>query len=116
MMVKKGEVYYADLSPNIGSEQGGVRPVIIIQNDVGNFYSPTTIVALVTSRFKKKMIPTHIRVKAACLPKKSIVMLEQIRTIDKSRLTEKVGEVNKTTLEKINKGLCISLDCQKWRD
>ena len=116
MMVKKGEVYYADLSPNIGSEQGGVRPVIIIQNDVGNFYSPTTIVAPVTSRFKKKMIPTHIRVKSDCRPKKSIVMLEQIRTYDKSRLTEKVGEVNKTTLEKINKGLCISLDCQKWRD
>jgi mRNA interferase MazF len=116
MIVKKGEIYYADLSLNIGSEQGGVRPVIIIQNDIGNFYSPTTIVAPITSRFKKNMMPTHIRIKSDCLPKKSIVMLEQIRTIDKSRLTEKVGEVNKTTLAKINRGLCISLDCQKGRD
>ena len=97
MIVKKGEVYYADLNPVIGSEQGGCRPVVIVQNNTGNLYSPTTIIVPVTARKRKKALPTHIKVKGAGLPKKSIALLEQLRTIDKSRLKEKVGEIIRYT-------------------
>ena len=89
--VKRGEVYYADLRPIVGSEQGGVRPVLIIQNDVGNRYSPTTIVAAITSVPKKKHLPTHIKLGAKGLKENSTVLLEQLRTVDKSRLQEYVG-------------------------
>ena len=118
MVVKRGDMFYADLSPVVGSEQGGIRPVLIIQNDLGNKYSPTVIAAAITSQTNKTKLPTHIELgENKCgLKSNSVILTEQIRTIDKSRLTEKVGEVNKITLEKINKGLCISLDCQKWRD
>lgn len=88
--IKRGEIYYANLDPVVGSEQGGVRPVVIIQNDVGNMYSSTTMVAAITSSKTKHNIPTHIEIYSSdCLPKKSLVLMEQIRTIDKTRLTEK---------------------------
>lgn len=111
LIVKKGEVYYADLNSVIGCEQGGYRPVIIVQNNIGNFHSPTTIIVPVTARMRKKALPTHIKVKGAGLPKKSIALLEQLRTIDKSRLKEKIGEITRTSLNKIDKGLLISLGC-----
>lgn len=110
-MVKRGELYYADLSPVIGSEQGGVRPVLVIQNDIGNRYSPTIIAAAITSQLNKAKLPTHITLDAEQfgLPKNSIVLLEQIRTIDKQRLKEKIGELPVTMMTKINDGLLISL-------
>jgi mRNA interferase MazF len=111
MVVKKGEIYYADLNPIVGCEQGGCRPVIIVQNDVGNLHSPTTIIVPVTCRTRKKKLPTHINVKGAGLPKKSIALLEQLRTIDKSRLQEKIGEITLKSMNKIDKGLLISLGC-----
>ena len=94
-MVKRGELYYADLSPVVGSEQGGVRPVLIVQNNVGNKYSPTIIAAAVTSQLGKAKLPTHIELPAGKfgLPKDSVVLLEQIRTLDKKRLKEKIGEL-----------------------
>ncbi|HKL94211.1 MAG TPA: type II toxin-antitoxin system PemK/MazF family toxin [Clostridia bacterium] len=110
-MVKRGELYYADLSPVIGSEQGGVRPILVIQNDIGNRYSPTIIAAAITSQLNKAKLPTHITLDAEQfgLPKNSIVLLEQIRTIDKQRLKEKIGELPVTMMTKINDGLLISL-------
>ena len=94
-MIKRGEIYFADLSPVIGSEQGGVRPVLVVQNDVGNKFSPTIIAAAITSQLEKAKLPTHIQLPAEKygLPKNSIVLLEQIRTIDKKRLKEKIGEL-----------------------
>ena len=93
---KRGELYYADLSPVVGSEQGGVRPVLIIQNDVGNKYSPTVIVAAITSQINKAKLPTHIELSAMeyGLPKDSVVLLEQVRTLDKRRLKEKIGLID----------------------
>ena len=92
MKVKRGDIFYADLSPVVGSEQGGVRPVLVVQNDVGNKYSPTVIIAAITSQMNKVKLPTHVEVSAEFgLPKNSVVLLEQIRTIDKKRLREKVG-------------------------
>jgi mRNA interferase MazF len=110
-MVYRGEVYYADLSPVIGSEQGGIRPVIILQNNVGNKYAPTTIVAPITSCFTKKPLPTHIILdKTACgLPSDSIVLLEQIKTIDKRRLKSRMGIIEGVKWEEINKALAISV-------
>ena len=109
MIVKKGEVYYADLNPIIGCEQGGCRPVIIVQNNTGNLYSPTTIIVPVTARKRKKALPTHIKVKGAGLPKKSIALLEQLRTIDKSRLKEKIGHIDdENVMNKINNALGVS--------
>ena len=107
---KRGELYYADLSPVIGSEQGGVRPVLIVQNDVGNKYSPTVIVAAVTSQINKAKLPTHIELSAEKygLPKDSVVLLEQVRTLDKRRLREKIGSVDELKMQKINKALFIS--------
>lgn len=111
MVIKRGEMYYADLSPVVGSEQGGVRPVLVVQNDVGNKYSPTIIAAAITSQINKAKLPTHIELNADRfgLQKDSVVLLEQIRTIDKMRLKERIGEVPMDLMDKINKALLISL-------
>ena len=110
MSVKRGEIYYADLSPVVGSEQGGVRPVLIVQNDVGNRHSPTVIAAAITSQKDKTRLPTHIEVEAEkCgLAKDSIVLLEQIRTIDKRRLKDKMGELDLRSMNRVNTALSIS--------
>lgn len=111
MTIKRGDVYYADLSPVIGSEQGGVRPVVVLQNNVGNKYSPTIIAAATTSKINKAKLPTHIEVtkENSPLPKDSIVLLEQIRTIDKSRIKEKIGELPSDVMQQINDALLLSL-------
>lgn len=108
--VKRGDIYYADLSPVVGSEQGGIRPVLIVQNDVGNKFSPTVIAAAITSQRDKTNLPTHIRVDAdGCgLSKDSIVLLEQVRTIDKQRLKEKMGSLDQGAMNKIDKALSVS--------
>ncbi len=108
--VKRGEVFYADLSPVVGSEQGGIRPVLIVQNDIGNKYSPTVIAAAITSKRDKTKLPTHIALGAqSCgLQKDSIVLLEQVRTIDKKRLREKMGTVDPTSMRRIDEALQIS--------
>ena len=110
-MIKRGELYYADLSPVVGSEQGGVRPVLVVQNDIGNKYSPTVIAAAVTSRINKAKLPTHIELNAIDygLSKDSVVLLEQIRTLDKKRLKERIGELPLSTMKKVNTALLISL-------
>jgi len=111
MLVKRGELYFADLSPVIGSEQGGVRPVLVVQNDVGNKYSPTVIAAAITSKLNKAKLPTHIEIssKEYGLEKDSVILLEQIRTIDKTRLKEKIGELNEFKMNQVNKAMMISL-------
>lgn len=106
--IKRGEIYYADLSPVVGSEQGGVRPVLILQNDTGNQHSPTTIVAAITSRQTKSKLPTHVEINTDGLKSKSIVLLEQIRTIDKSRLTERIGKLDKDTMGKVDHAIITS--------
>ena len=110
-MVKRGELYYADLSPGIGSEQGGIRPVLVVQNDIGNKYSPTVIAAAITSKLNKAKLPTHIELssKEYGLEKDSVVLLEQIRTIDKSRLKEKIGELSSYKMNQVNRAMMISL-------
>lgn len=110
-MIKRGEMYYADLSPVVGSEQGGVRPVLVVQNDIGNKYSPTVIAAAITSQINKAKLPTHIELSANeyGLQKDSVVLLEQIRTIDKTRLKDKIGQVPIALMDRINKALMISL-------
>ncbi len=110
MTVKRGDIYYADLSPVVGSEQGGVRPVLIIQNDVGNRYSPTVIAAAITSQHDKAKLPTHISVSAddCGLSKDSIVLLEQVRTIDKQRLKEKMGSLNGGAMNRVDRALSVS--------
>ena len=110
MNIIRGEIYYADLSPVIGSEQGGVRPVLIIQNDVGNKYSPTVIAAAITSQRDKTKLPTHISVNAdnCGLAKDSIVLLEQVRTIDKQRLKEKMGTLDVNSMVMVDKALSVS--------
>ena len=108
--IKRGELYYADLSPVIGSEQGGVRPVLIVQNDVGNKYSPTVIVAAITSQINKAKIPTHIELSTEYgLSKDSVLLLEQIRTLDKRRLKEKIGILDDKRMKDVNTALLISL-------
>ena len=111
MNIKRGDIYYADLSPVVGSEQGGVRPVLIVQNDVGNKYSPTVIAAAITSQQFKTKLPTHISVTAdVCgLSKDSVVLLEQIRTLDKKRLREKMGNLPETDMDRINDALSVSI-------
>ena len=111
MQVERGELYYADLSPVIGSEQGGLRPVLIIQNDVGNKYSPTVIIAAVTSQIQKAKLPTHIELNHNKYPlsKDSVVLLEQIRTLDKLRLKDRIGQLDTIAMQKVNVGLMISL-------
>lgn len=110
MIVKRGDIYYADLSPVIGSEQGGVRPVLIVQNDVGNKYSPTIIAAAITSQINKAKLPTHIEISAEeyGLTKDSVILLEQIRTIDKRRLREKIGHLDEPLMGKVNEAINIS--------
>jgi mRNA interferase MazF len=108
--VKRGDIYYADLSPVIGSEQGGLRPVLIIQNDVGNKYSPTVIAAAITSRMGKTKLPTHIDIYAekAGLAKDSVILLEQIRTLDKRRLKEKMGHLDDMVMSEVNAAIAVS--------
>jgi len=110
LIVKRGDVFYADLSPVIGSEQGGVRPVLVVQNDVGNKYSPTIIISAITSQINKAKLPTHVEISAADfgLNKDSVVLLEQIRTVDKRRLRDKIGHFDDELMEKVNEGLLIS--------
>ena len=110
MTIKRGDIYYADLSPVVGSEQGGIRPVLIIQNDVGNKYSPTVIAAAITSQREKTKLPTHISVNSGdCgLAKDSIVLLEQVRTIDKQRLKERMGSLDESSMNKVDKALSVS--------
>lgn len=109
--MKRGDVFYADLRPVVGSEQGGVRPVLIIQNDVGNKYSPTVICAAITSKLNKAKLPTHIELEAKKygLIKDSVILLEQLRTIDKQRLKERIGTIDKTRLPEVNEALSVSL-------
>ncbi len=110
MLIRRGDIYYADLSPVVGSEQGGIRPVLIIQNNVGNRYSPTVIAAAITSRGTKANLPTHIKLYAdhSGLSKDSVVLLEQIRTIDKQRLKEKMGSLSSYDMYKVDEALSIS--------
>ncbi len=111
MTVRRGDIYYADLRPVVGSEQGGVRPVLIIQNDMGNRYSPTVICAAITSRMNKAKLPTHVALEADSygIVKDSVILLEQVRTIDKSRLREKVCHLDALVLARIDMALRVSL-------
>jgi len=111
LIIKRGDIFYADLSPVIGSEQGGVRPVLIVQNDIGNKYSPTVIATAITSQINKAKLPTHIEISAQeyGLAKDSVILLEQLRTIDKKRLKEKIGHLDDELMERINEALTISL-------
>ena len=108
--IKRGDIFYADLSPVIGSEQGGLRPVLIVQNDVGNKYSPTVIAAAITSRMTKSKLPTHIDVlgEHVGLSKDSVILLEQIRTLDKKRLKEKMGHLDDKVMSEVNEAITIS--------
>ena len=110
VIVKRGDIYYADLSPVVGSEQGGIRPVLIIQNDVGNKYSPTVIAAAITSKINKAKMPTHIELSAQDygLNKDSVILTEQIRTLDKRRLREKIGKLDKELMNKVDEALYVS--------
>lgn len=110
MSIKRGEIYYADLSPVVGSEQGGMRPVLIVQNDMGNKHSPTVIAAAITSQREKSKLPTHIPLDASrCgLAKDSIVLLEQVRTLDKRRLKERMGELDNGSMTKVDSALSVS--------
>lgn len=115
MLVKRGDIFYADLSPVIGSEQGGMRPVLIVQNDVGNKYSPTVIAAAITSRTGKTKLPTHIDVHPSAtnisdygLARDSVILLEQVRTIDKRRLKEHIGHLDDLTMQRVNNALSVS--------
>lgn len=110
-VVKRGDVFFADLSPVVGSEQGGVRPVLVIQNDIGNRFSPTVIVAAITAQIKKAKLPTHVEIDAAKhrFDRDSVILLEQVRTIDKQRLTDKITHLDDETMERVKEGLEISL-------
>ncbi|HLU22913.1 type II toxin-antitoxin system endoribonuclease NdoA [Lederbergia graminis] len=111
MGVKRGDVYFADLSPVVGSEQGGVRPVLVIQNDIGNRFSPTVIVAAITAQIQKAKLPTHVEIDAKKygFERDSVLLLEQIRTIDKQRLTDKITHLDEEMMEKVDESLQISL-------
>lgn len=112
MVIKRGDIYYADLRPVIGSEQGGIRPVLVIQNDTGNRHSPTVIVAAITSKMTKAKLPTHVMLdsKKVNLVKDSVILLEQLRTIDKKRLKDKVCHLDKEMLDTVDKALSVSLE------
>lgn len=112
MTIRRGDVYYADLRPVVGSEQGGIRPVLIIQNDVGNRHSPTVICAAITSKMNKAKLPTHVEMdtKRCAMVKDSVILLEQLRTIDKMRLKEKICHIDDELLEKVNMALMVSLE------
>lgn len=109
-LIRRGDIYYADLSPVVGSEQGGIRPVLIVQNDVGNRHSPTVIAAAITSRINKNRLPTHIEVDARSygLARDSIVLLEQIRTLDKRRLKERMGHLDREAMDRVDRAISIS--------
>jgi len=111
LIVKRGDVFYADLSPVVGSEQGGVRPVLVIQNDIGNRFSPTVIVAAITAQIQKAKLPTHVEIEAKAhgLDRDSVVLLEQIRTIDKQRLTDKITHLEEEMMRKVDDALQISV-------
>ncbi|MFA9556649.1 type II toxin-antitoxin system PemK/MazF family toxin [Evansella sp. AB-rgal1] len=111
MIVKRGDVYFADLSPVVGSEQGGIRPVLIIQNDIGNRFSPTVIVAAITAQIQKAKLPTHVEINAKRygFDRDSVILLEQVRTIDKQRLTDKITHLDDDMMGKVNEALKISL-------
>ncbi|EST12284.1 type II toxin-antitoxin system PemK/MazF family toxin [Sporolactobacillus laevolacticus] len=111
MIVKRGDVYFADLSPVVGSEQGGVRPVLIIQNDIGNRFSPTVVVAAITAQIQKAKLPTHVEIDAKRygFDRDSVILLEQIRTIDKQRLTDKITHLDEEMMGRVNKAIQISL-------
>lgn len=112
--IKRGEIYFADLNPVIGSEQGGVRPILIVQNNVGNYYSPTVIGAAITSRQTKAKLPTHVNIDGCDgLPFRSLVMLEQVRTIDKKRLKRFVGVLDEDMMDSIDKALSVSVGLKK---
>ena len=113
-VVKRGDIYYADLSPVVGSEQGGVRPVLIVQNDTGNRHSPTVIAAAITSQTGKARLPTHISVSPlSCgLPKESVILLEQVRTLDKRRLREKMGRLDDGVMRKVDNAIAVSFGLQ----
>lgn len=115
MVIHRGDIYYADLRPVVGSEQGGVRPVLIIQNDIGNKHSPTVICAAITSQMNKAKLPTHVELDSSryALVKDSVVLLEQLRTIDKKRLRDKVCHLDREILRKVERALLISLDLGK---
>ncbi len=110
MIIKRGDIFYGDLSPVIGSEQGGIRPVLIVQNDIGNKYSPTVIVAAITSQINKAKLPTHIELNAEeyGITKESVILLEQIRTIDKKRLKERVGHLSDELMKQVDTALQVS--------
>ena len=112
VVIKRGDIFYADLRPVVGSEQGGIRPVLIIQNDVGNRHSPTVICAAITSKMNKAKLPTHIEIDASAygIEKDSVILLEQLRTIDKRRLKDKVCHLDSVMLDKVNHALEISLE------
>ena len=107
MIVKRGDVFYADLSPVVGSEQGGVRPVLVIQNDIGNRFSPTVIIAAITAQIQKAKLPTHVEIEAKThgMERDSVILLEQIRTIDKQRLTDKITHLEEETMRKVDEAL-----------
>lgn len=109
-MIRRGDIYYADLSPVVGSEQGGIRPVLIIQNDVGNRHSPTVIAAAITSQINKARLPTHIELGARSygLSKDSVILLEQIRTIDKKRLKERMGRLDEQLMQRVDDAIAVS--------
>ena len=111
-MIHRGDIYYADLSPVVGSEQGGIRPVLVIQNNVGNRYSPTIICAAITSKMNKAKLPTHIEIstKDYKIVRNSVILLEQIRTIDKQRLKEYVCHIDGTTMQKVDRAIRVSLE------
>ncbi|MFC4322041.1 MULTISPECIES: type II toxin-antitoxin system endoribonuclease NdoA [Litchfieldia] len=111
MIVKRGDVYFADLSPVVGSEQGGVRPVLVIQNDIGNRFSPTVIVAAITAQIQKAKLPTHVEIDAEKygFERDSVILLEQIRTIDKQRLTDKITHLDEEMMDRVDEALQISL-------
>ncbi len=113
--VKRGDIYFADLSPVVGSEQGGVRPVLIVQNDVGNRHSPTVIAAAITSQINKARLPTHIELSASSfgLTKDSVILLEQIRTIDKRRLLEKMGKLDDGVMNRVDSALAVSFGLEE---
>ena len=116
-MVKRGDIFYADLSPVVGSEQGGVRPVLIVQNDTGNRHSPTVIAAAITSQTGKARLPTHISLApASCgLPKESVILLEQVRTLDKQRLRQRMGQVDSDVMERVDAAIAVSFGLPQAR-
>jgi mRNA interferase MazF len=114
-MIKRGEIYFAHLNPVIGSEQGGTRPVLVVQNDVGNQYSPTTIILAITSQINKAKLPTHVELEAKSygLERDSVILAEQIRTIDKTRLKQRIANLNEDTMKKVDQALKISLGLEE---